>query len=254
MINKQNSDVTFLIQGKYSPIHLKMIDNLSSLGTIILSCYKNDIVNINQNDINKYDLVILNEMVENPKQVGIYNNSNIYRQIHTTSAGLNHVETKFVVKLRTDAYYSNIPYILEIMRNNPDKYCTAPFGADPKYMFSFGDHIIAGTTDNIRNTFKIAYYFVETIDINNPSTYIYDNIHIRGSPEVLLTVANLKSKGIIINENYEKTVIDNYFMFDTGNLWPYHDMSNTINYTHSETDLERVRSIEEYIVKVKQLY
>jgi predicted O-methyltransferase YrrM len=278
MTNRLNTDVTFVIQGPYSKIHLTMIDSLLQLGRIILSCYKSDMAKIDPHDLDKYDVIVFNELVEKPEDLGIYNHQNVYRQIYSTLGGLKHVETKFVVKLRCDNAYSNIPYILDVIRNNPEKYCTATFSADPYCMFNFGDHIIAGSTENIRNTFETAYNLVKTIDFNNPDTYTYDNMDVRSSGENLFTIANLKSKNIklgdpimtywmesfkrpglksyvTIGENYEQVLLDNYFLFDMGKLWPYEAKSGTIQYTFTEDkDLDRVRSIEEYISKFKQLH
>lgn len=273
-----NTDVTFVIQGPYSTVHLKMIDTLRSLGKVILSCYKKDINKIDANDFDKYDLIVLNELVEKPEDLGIYNHQNVYRQIYSTLGGLKHVETQFVVKLRCDNCYSNIQYILDVIRNNPNKYCTATFSADPYCMLNFGDHIIAGNTENIRSTFETAYHFVKTIDFNKPETYLYDGMDVRSCGENLFAISNLKAKNIKmgnrimsywmesfkrpglkcyinIGENYERILLDNYFLFDMGKLWPYEAYSGTIQYTFTEDkDLDRVRSIEEYISKFKTLH
>jgi hypothetical protein len=274
----KNIDTTFVIQGPYSEIHLTMIDTLKEYGRIILSCYRNDYHKI-QSHVHVYDHIVLNELVPNPEELGIYNHQNVYRQSYSTLGGLKHVETPYVVIFRTDTYFSNIPYILDVIKNNTQKLCIAPFTSEAYTMLSFGLQVISGTTKNVRNTFETAYHYCKTIDFNNPSTYMYDAMDVRSGAENFFSISNLKYKKLTLGEyngpcywmesfkrpglrcyvqlghDYEKVVLDNFFLFDTAKLWPYKYKSNNINFDYTEDSCpHRPRSIEDYINKFKLIH
>ena len=61
------------------------------------------------------------------------------------------VKTKYVIKVRGDEYYSNVQYILNSIRVQPDKVHTSSifFRAWQYAEYHISDHIIAGTTENI---------------------------------------------------------------------------------------------------------
>jgi len=286
-----NDDFTFIIQGVYSPIHHEMISSLKSFGKVILSCYKNDYSKIEQQHLNFYDNIIFNELIENPDQYGIYNHQNVYRQSYSTLSGLKHVETKYAIKFRSDMYVSNIEYLLETVINNSQKLSISPFTSDAYCMLSFGDQIVAGTKENLVNTYETAYNFAKTINFDDPSTYMYDDMDLRSGAENFFSISHLKSKNLSlgypvvvtywmesfkrpnvkcyvnVGTNYETVILNNFFLFDTEKLWPYYYKSNAINHVYTEescpqcghsytkkTCPHRPISIEDYIVKFKKLH
>ena len=93
---------------------------------------------------------------ENGEESLIYNNSNIGYQTVTTLKGLEHVKTKYAIKLRCDEIYTDISPIIERIKDNPDKLVTNDvyFLPDPFVKFHPSDHIIGGTTDKIAKNYK----------------------------------------------------------------------------------------------------
>lgn len=87
---------------------------------------------------------------------------NIEYQITSTLNGINHVETKYSIKVRGDEYISSIEKIYQKIKLNEEKIVCSSIYFRPidspnwNYPFHISDHIIGGTTHNIKLMFETA--------------------------------------------------------------------------------------------------
>lgn len=81
---------------------------------------------------------------------------NFALQVYSTARALEQTETPYAIKLRADEYYSNIDYIFESMVRDPSRLHVLPIFFRPWHLFPFhiSDHLIAGTTDNLKAMFE----------------------------------------------------------------------------------------------------
>lgn len=88
----------------------------------------------------------------------IYNKQNIYFQTESTLKGSSKATTKYVVKLRSDEYYSNFTKFLQVMKQYPDKIISNNVFArrTRDYPFHISDHVLGGTKSNIEFMFNEA--------------------------------------------------------------------------------------------------
>jgi len=77
-------------------------------------------------------------------------------QVLNTLESLDYVDTRYVIRLRGDEWYSNLHLMAKEMEAHPETICTIPaffkkWNASP---FHASDHVIAGETKNIRIMFQ----------------------------------------------------------------------------------------------------
>lgn len=101
------------------------------------------------------------------KSVRAMNRHNIYYHARGTLLGLDMVpdHVRYVVKHRSDEFYTRLRPILDAVRSNPDKIVTSNiFFRDMSFMkrIHISDHIIAGTKENVRALMEETRKFLET--------------------------------------------------------------------------------------------
>lgn len=114
---------------------------------------------------------------------------NLEYQITSTLNGLNITDTKYAIKVRGDEYVSSIEKIYEKIKLNEEKIVCSSIWFRPlnsPYPFHISDHIIAGTTDNIKLMF-------EGVKRN-----LIDDARDNNTPESALGMAYVQQK-----ENYD---------------------------------------------------
>lgn len=262
------NDVSFIIQGPYNPAHLTMIHDLKKQGKVILTCYNTDYDKIV--DPKLYDVIILNDQIDAAKH-NIYNFENIYYQVRTTKRALSIVDTEYVVKFRSDSFYSGIPYIVESIKNNPDKLSTTPLNINPDWPYQFCDHVMGSTTNNLKRTFEEA----ESIILSR--NFIYEGIDTRMCPVILLFTSWLKSKGfksgefafefyvngnpqteprmqftngsvaVTVYKDYYETITSNVNILNIRNMEPFFAKSNTMKKSFSKAEDFPITDMDTYI-------
>jgi|TARA_B110000259_G_scaffold95494_1_gene110502 hypothetical protein len=159
-----------------------------------------------------------------PKDGG---HQNINYQLLSTTNGLKYVTTDYVIKIRGDEYYSNIKYIATEIAMNPTKlHCSPIFFRHWDYMkYHISDHIIAGTTDNLKLMFSKTKLYMD-------NSMIY---HIREGnrydfwePEINLTRSYLMAKEF---DRWGKVdgrqlMVDNFEILNIKELEPYNIVAN----------------------------
>jgi len=168
---------------------------------------------------------------------------NMHCQILSTLNGLRFTETDYVIKVRGDEYYSNLEYIMNEIINNPKKIHCSPvfFRHWSTHKFCISDHIIAGTTDNLKLMFeKTKFYCKNNIICDIPEHGIELGIRyqekgkfkqlekIQWGPEESLTRSYLMAKEL---ERWGKVdgrqlMVDNFEILNINKLSPFRAISN----------------------------
>ncbi len=175
-----DSNCTLLIRGKI---------NHNNLHKYLLNYYDNKIIIstwINEFWINSFNLHFLNQkkhglilnMINDDDIFNYY--QNLYYQVKTVYTALNSITSKYVIILRGDEYYSNLKYIYEEIKNNPKfLYCSPIFFRPEKYIkYHCSDHIIAGTTENVKLMYVNSYINFSKLELNLdtcPEVYLTKN-------------------------------------------------------------------------------
>lgn len=126
-------DVTVIIQGRTDP---ECIAHYASkyAANCIVSTWEGD-------EVDPLGMRIVRSL--KPSDPG---HQHSHFQIVSTLAGLRACETRWVIKVRGDEYFSNLEYVVEELKNT-DKILTLPifFRNHATYPFHPSDHLIAGT-------------------------------------------------------------------------------------------------------------
>ena len=87
-------------------------------------------------------------------------NQNSNLQIQSTLNGLKYVNTKYVVKVRGDEYYSNIEDMIRLVVKEENKIYTSPiYFRHPKDgLYHISDHLIVATKENMFKMFSNIIY------------------------------------------------------------------------------------------------
>lgn len=128
-----------------------------------------------------------------------YGAQNFHLQIISTLAGLDMVKTKYVIKVRGDEYWTNPNYIEKCIKSYPNKIWTSSvfFRAWEYSEYHISDHIIAGTTDNIKLMFSESKKIFDNGDLNLSKWKVDGKMHkwvVTHAPEERITKAYLRGK------------------------------------------------------------
>ena len=188
------TDFTFISKGPYSENHLQMIDELKKYGKVILSTEKTYIDQLHKN-IEHYDKICLFEEVD---VANIYNFQNMFKHAYSILQGLKISDTKYCISMRTNHSYSNINYILDILRNNKlDKYVCDNCTVNPFMPFHLSDSIFAGKKETL---IGVCETLINSI-INKD--FIHEGVDVRIRTEVAFFISYLKYKKISIKRHYD---------------------------------------------------
>jgi hypothetical protein len=169
-------DISIVIQGMDSCDTLYSFCIGFLYGKLVASTW-----NIHQN---------INEVTQHIEKYKIYNNGNIFYHVLTVLLGINRVQTKMMIKLRCDEVYTNLIPIIETMIGNPDKIITTNIFIRSVDVFPYhcSDHIIAGSTENLRKMFLGAEHLVHNKVPKYPLKYFKNPFWV---PEQILTMGFL---------------------------------------------------------------
>ena len=166
-----------------------------------------------------------------------YNNANVAYQSATSLNGLKKVDTKYVIKLRCDEYYTDLSGFIDLMKSAPEKLTTSNFlfNSDIREQFHPSDHVIGGYTHNILGMFQTALDFCKRLPTGTDPVHCsqlgvegYRNLYNNGllSPESFLCICFLITQGIEI------------------------DCSQSVKIMKEHVQLVRLREIGEFLCKM----
>lgn len=212
-------NVTILLQGKVLQDSVDFLVQHYPTANVVISTWIGHGLDLS-NLPHSYNVVL----TKLPEDGGA---QNMNYQILSTLNGLRFVNTDYVIKLRGDEYYSNLDYVAYEISMNPSKiHCSSVFFRHWSFMeYHISDHIIAGTTQNLKLMF-------ESTKFNLENGLVY---HIRDGqkfefwePEINLTRSYLMAKEF---ERWDKVdgrklMVDNFEILDIQKLHPYKIVAN----------------------------
>lgn len=147
-------NTTLLIQGKLDKeCYNFYVKNYLDF-PVVISTWSNVVNDIKIEDLPSNFYVLYSKAPSVPGK----QNSNL--QIESTKRGLKLVDTKYVIKMRGDEYYSNIEDLETLISTNENKIITSPVFFRPPSMFKYhvSDHLMVSTTENLKKMFYIETY------------------------------------------------------------------------------------------------
>jgi len=153
---------TVVIQGPLHPNSLVAIKAISRDFNVVISSWKT-------NSVDEKNLDTLLERAEHVTVVSHSieslefknNQANRFYQFYSTYKGVCLVDTEFVIKMRSDEYYTNLVPLAEKILKNPGKFvCNDVFFRNPEtneqenFLFHPSDHLYGGKTEDIKQTLK----------------------------------------------------------------------------------------------------
>ena len=154
MIEDFQEDCTILIQG---PIDSNMFVtyDMYKKNKIVFSTWKSDSV------LEKTLLSLESDRVkividELPDTENVVNTSNRYYQIISCLNGLKLVDTKYVIKVRTDEYFNNLSLLYDLCKKDPSKLITSTifFRKTFSVPYHVSDHVICSKTKDLLNLYS----------------------------------------------------------------------------------------------------
>jgi hypothetical protein len=224
------TNLTIILQGRCENEQIKLwIENYSEWNVIISTWIDNNI----PFDIPSNWKIIKSEYPERyaPSQ-------NLDYQITSTLNALNLVQTKYVLKVRADEYWSNIHKLYDELNSDEKILCGSMFfrPLDSPYPFHISDHILFGTSENIKKMFSKA----------NQNLIL--NLKDNNTPESILGMAYVQSKenypiqmmfDICKNRNWDMYIKKWFNIIDVNELKPYiatQKSENSRIYFHNNYD------------------
>jgi hypothetical protein len=193
--------ITFVIQGPVTCETIKTTKICKKYGEVIVSCWDNDCPNLIKN-LGRHAKIIKNKFFK-PKG---YNFQNIQYHIKTFFEGVRAAKTDYVIKLRSDEYFTDISNLVDTARKNPNKITTCNFLFRPDVLFHPSDHIIGGKKKSLFSMLVWSEEFIKNFKEDKPvsakrvglkSELFYKDV----TAELTFCISYLKGKGINVVED-----------------------------------------------------
>ena len=171
-------DISFVIQGVDTETSFTSCAIVFIYGYLVVSTW------------NTYGT--LNEIKRHIQQHSIYNNQNIFYQVHSVLLGLARVTTLKVIKMRSDEVILNLlPFIMK-MYESPSKIITTNIfiRRNGHFPYHCSDHIMGGSTKNILEMFKNAEVLIHNREDTKLPSIFKTHCWV---PEQILTIGFLLS-------------------------------------------------------------
>jgi hypothetical protein len=103
---------------------------------------------------------------------GYNNTQNKYLHFFSVNVGLNLANTDYAIKMRSDEFYSNLEPFIKSIRKYPEKITTGDvFFRNSKIPLHPSDHLVGGTTDNMKLAFNKAKLMCEISEDKHDDTF-----------------------------------------------------------------------------------
>ena len=225
--------ITFVIQGPLTSETIKTAEIAKKHGEVIVSCWDNDCPSLTKN-LSKHARIVKNKFFK-PKG---YNFQNIQYQIKTFFEGVRATKTDYVIKLRSDEYFTDMSSLVDTARKNPNKITTCNFFFRPDVLFHPSDHIIGGKKKSLFSMLVWSMEFIKNFKEDKPvhvrkvglkSDLFYKDV----TAELTFCISYLKGRGVDVVENikgmddnelkkYHKKIMNNHYALvrasDMGNF------------------------------------
>ena len=208
-------EYTILLQGVINPKTFNLwIKNYSDY-KVVVSIWEDE-------DLSDYEIPTNWKVIKNKYPlVRFRKEANLDYQIITTLAGLSEVESEWVIKMRTDEYYSNLDKVFKKMKANPKKIVSSSmfFRKYGLYKFHCSDKLLGGTTENLTIMYEST--------LHNLEMKLWDET----IPESQLGLGYIMAKDSTINIddlNNKRAELGEQFIEDKG-IKTFTKASNTIS-------------------------
>lgn len=158
----KHDDLTIVLQGPADssgkigrgilniPSYKEFTDN------IIISTWINPKVKPSRRFLERNEITYIEDDPE--KYSDFFDWSNIHYQTATSLNGIKIVTTKYVIKSRTDEYYSDLSHFISVMKQNQNSLVTSePFYRDTRSPRDISDHLMGGKTSKMQDMFGKVY-------------------------------------------------------------------------------------------------
>ena len=149
--------VTFVIQGPLTIDGVRAIKNYKMMGPVIVSCWPTDSRQLIKQAMASGATVLINEPINKNR----YNFQNIRSHINSSLKGILNSNTNFIVKVRSDEYFTDLRKIVSAVYLRPDKIAVSNFFFRKTVLFHPSDHIMAGTKHFLREMFEESLDFID---------------------------------------------------------------------------------------------
>jgi hypothetical protein len=218
-------DVTLIIQGRLMQDSYDFyIDNYKDC-PVIISTWVDNVIDFK--NLPKNFIVLLSPY---PYDFGA---QNLNLQLISTLNALGCVKTKYVIKVRGDEYYSNLQYVINSIKVEPNKIHTSSifFRAWQYAEYHISDHIIGGTLANMLIMFKESKYNFDTGKVNTSKWKVDGNFHkwvTTHAPEERITKSYLNAKEPFRFEKVDGRILmkEHFDILDIELLHPYKIKAN----------------------------
>lgn len=185
------SDVTVLVQGPFNVHSLANLKTYAKFGPVVVAGWSNVPEDLTRSAVEACRGVGATLVTLPPlNSWSLLNPQNAYFQACTTLAGLQRVDTRFVIKFRSDESYEDLSEVVKRLHRDPHRIWASSvfFRKDEQHKFHCGDHIIAGERSTMTRGFKYVKICCETMPpIPGPWQPL---------PEQLITRGLLLAKGV----------------------------------------------------------
>lgn len=158
------TEFTLVLQGKLHANTIKMCNLQKHIRTIISTWgTMDDAVEFIGSALRPNLTIVARPLPALPQDSEKYNESNRLYHFTSTFNGLELVPTEFVIKARTDEYYTDLSPLTKMVLKEPEKIITNNvfFRKTSIYKFHPSDHLLAGRTRGMLKLFKEAKTYCE---------------------------------------------------------------------------------------------
>lgn len=163
-MNIENKDTTLIIHGPLSMYTVFSLYHHADVFPIIIvaPCPKEMKDNSILQEIHRFidkrksgiSLFLYDDTIDTKS---IQNEQNRYYHFHSVLLGLQSCSTKYAIKIRSDEFYSNLSPIVDAIKDNDGKLITTDvFFRNCNMPYHPSDHVVAGTTIVMTDTFDLA--------------------------------------------------------------------------------------------------
>jgi hypothetical protein len=185
--------------------------------------------------------------------------ANLDYQIISTLKALYKVDTKWVIKMRADEYWSNIDKIYERMQSNSEKIVSGSmfFRKWGLWPFHIGDKILGGTNDNLKLMFestlhnldmKLWDYSIPECQLGLGYVIAKDSsLNSQYLKEQLNYISNKKAKK---NQNVESITTSIYKGLEIVTQNSFKILTNEFNYSAKKIYFDDIKKELDYMIRV----
>jgi hypothetical protein len=214
------NDITILIQGPLDNISLNNLEYYNTLGKVIVSSWDwcDQSIIQSHEDKNNFEKILSKQPdkdIQGLDKIFHHKSSFIY-QIYSIYHGLMKCTTKYIIKTRSDEFYSNLNPLIEIFLKDDRKFVSSNFTWAFGDHGHIGDHLYIWRTELLREVFSIIFNKIKSIPPIQPE-------HCAPSipPECTLSYHIMKISKKEFPE-LENKILDRFDLINVNELGNYH--------------------------------